>query len=190
MRFHRPSGLPASTCNYKTAMNMYVSWCLGLAILQSFLLLPWCPEGAALFIFPWLALHIFTHSRLGVSGVSQWSVFIQHQLFPLWFKAYHDTFETPQHVQRQIGSRTARREPRLGFVDLTSGIVKHKVSIISRADHSGDRKHLPLVTDLCSLKAIMPLITLDISWMSVLQDMTDALFFITDAYWKDLTLGF
>lgn len=28
------------------------------------------PGGAALFIFSWLALHIFTRSRLGVLGVS------------------------------------------------------------------------------------------------------------------------
>ena len=44
--------------------------------------------------------------------------------------------------------------------------LSNQLPIISRADHWGDKKHSPLVTDLYSLKAIMPEIMLNISWKS------------------------
>lgn len=39
--------------------------------------------------------HFHSFAARGVG--SQWSAFIQHQLFPLRFKAYHDTFEPAPH---------------------------------------------------------------------------------------------
>lgn len=72
----------------------------------------------------------------------------------------------PLTSPKPFGARSApgHPDPCSAFVDFTAGIVKHKLSIIFLADHWGDKKHSPFL--LCSLKAIMPVITLDISGMS------------------------
>lgn len=125
------------------------------------------PGGAALFIFSWLALCIFTHSQFGVWGISQWSVFIQHQLFPLWFKAYLDTFK-PLPIPDLLPS-TQTRPMFWTLLILMWGLSNTSFLSFSPWPIRGDKKHSPEVignTVLYSLKSIMPVITLDVFGMS------------------------
>lgn len=85
---------------------------------------------------------VLFHS-FGVWGVRQWSAFIQHQSFPLWFKPYLDTLNPP--------SPPLSDQPRvLNFVDVTPGIVKHQLSIINpRPEETQGIHPKSLVTRFC-----------------------------------------
>lgn len=104
------------------------------------------PGGATLFIFFWLALHIFTRSQLGVSGVSRWSVFIQRKLFPLWFKAYHHPPPALSMPDLLLSTQTRRVLPLLILLLELSNTGSQSVP---RPITEKIKKHLTSVTLFC-----------------------------------------
>lgn len=121
-----------------------VSWCLGLS---SYCSLSSCYHKAwgCCSVYFLLISTAHFHSFVARGVGSQWSAFIQHQLFPLRFKAYHDTSEpaphppwppTPDPFNPPLNSQT--RRVLLLLILLLE--LSNQLSITGQANHRGDKE--------------------------------------------------